>query len=250
MLIRINRFLSLCGLGSRRQVEFFLQKKTVTLNGRPITDLSTRIDPGKDRVALAGKALVPQTQIKTLLLNKPAGYVTTRQDEWGRATVYSLLPPDLRQQVKAVGRLDRESRGLLLFTNHGILGHRLMHPRYHAAKTYRVYCRGTLSAADVARLRAGVELEDGRTLPAEVEKIPSDRKGQTALLITLREGRKRQIRRMFMQLKRPVTDLQRISQGPLSLGSLAEGAWRYLTAEEGRRLWESVELPPSGSALE
>jgi pseudouridine synthase len=241
--MRINRYLSLCGLGSRRGCEALVRKGEIKLNGTVVDGLAVTVDLTADTVTWQGRPVRPASRVQIIILNKPVKYVSSRRDEIGRNLVYELLPPELRNEVQSIGRLDFSSRGLLLFTNYGELSFRLMHPSFHLPKTYEVECLGVLSPADLDRLRQGIELEDGLTLPAEVTRIAPAPAGHTRLRITLYEGRQRQIRRMLQSLDRRVTDLRRIQLGPLSLGNLAEGAWRPLTPAETKAIFECAGLP-------
>jgi 23S rRNA pseudouridine2605 synthase len=175
-----------------------------------------------------------------LALNKPAGVVTTMSDPQGRPTVASFVPVAENPGLFPVGRLDQDTTGLLLFTTDGELAHRLLHPRWKLAKTYRVRVDGRLAQADVEPLRAGMELDDGPTQPASVEVLET---GQTSeAVITIREGRKRQVRRMFSAVGHPVLELHRVSFGPIDVGALREGAVRELTGAEVAALREAVGL--------
>lgn len=177
-----------------------------------------------DRKLLSFKSLT------YVLLNKPSGVVTTRADEQGRETVLDLLPDNL-QHLKPVGRLDMYSEGLLILTNDGELAQKLTHPSHEKAKQYEVEVRGFVKDADIKRLQKGIDLEDGRTLPAKVTVFERN-KSYSALSMTIREGRNRQIRRMFEEIGHPVRRLVRVAVGRLQLGQVASGTWRYLTSSE------------------
>lgn len=250
--IRLQKWLAQCGYGARRACELLIQAGRVRVNGQ-IATLGTKVDPARDRITVDGNPVQPPSAKVYLMLNKPAGYVTTRRDPHAPRTVMQLLK-DVSVSVFPVGRLDAESEGLLLFTNDGALAHRLIHPRYKVPKTYRVWVKGKPSESVLKTLREGVMLEDGKTAPAKVRLIRST--SNTSLLeITLREGRKRQIRRMAQAVGHPVVRLVRIGFGPLRLpNDLAPGIWRYLTPEEVEQLRQAVgetdspknpELPPN-----
>jgi 23S rRNA pseudouridine2605 synthase len=201
----------------------------VSVNGRVITELGSRVDPLTDIVEVDGVRVSLGDAPAYLMLNKPAGYVTTMSDPQGRPTVAELVPQE-PAGLFPVGRLDRSTTGLLLFTTDGTLAHTLLHPRYHVEKTYIAEVEGCPSEAELGDLRRGVILEDGPTAPARARIMRADPPAKVE--IAIREGRKRQVRRMFAQIGHPVLTLRRVSFGPLSLGDLAEGQHRHLGAEE------------------
>jgi pseudouridine synthase len=206
----------------------------VRLNGRVVTQLGTKANPRTDRIEIDGQPLRVPDEPLYILLHKPVGVVTTLADPQERPTVRHLLP-DVRVRVFPVGRLDFHSSGLLLLTNDGELALRLTHPRYGVRKTYRVKVKGTPTPEALATLGAGVRLEEGVTAPAEVRIVRSG-EGKTWLEITLREGRRREVRRMCEQVGYPVEKLSRIRLGPLTLGRLPPGQHRMLTQREVRQL--------------
>ena len=221
--VRLQKFLAEAGLGSRRHCETLIQQGKVSVNGQPVTVLGSKIDPGNDRVAVAGKSVRVERKVY-IALNKPVGVLCTSHDTHGRKRVHDLLPASL-PRLFTVGRLDYDTDGLLFLTNDGIFGLRLTHPRYKMPKTYAVEVKGALTDAERARLLAGVRSE-GEILRAE--KVT----GTTKLLVVLREGKKRQIRRMFAAVGHPVTRLTRLAIGSVELGNLKQGQWRNLTDEE------------------
>lgn len=222
MPVRVNRYLASTGLGSRRAVEELIRAGRVTVNGE-VADLATRVGEGDD-VCVDGSPVRPEAAV-TILLNKPRGVVTTARDPQGRPTVTGLVDAGVR--VFPVGRLDRDTTGVILLTNDGALADRLMHPRHGAAKTYRARVSGEPGEAALDRLRAGIELDDGPTAPAEVTS-----RGAGVVDITIHEGRNRQVRRMFAAIGHPVIHLDRRAYAGLSAGRLARGEWRALTAAE------------------
>ncbi|MDZ7344212.1 MAG: rRNA pseudouridine synthase [candidate division KSB1 bacterium] len=243
--IRLNRFLALCGLGSRRQVEKFILGGQVKINGQIVRTLAVQVDPQRDEVAVAGELMMPVTLATYLMLNKPVGYVTTAQDEAGRKTIFDLVDSPLR--VFPIGRLDRDSEGLLLLTNDGELAHRLMHPRYKVPKVYRVYLNKPLRPAAAKKFQDGIVI-DGRYQVHGELRFP--RSGENRLCeVTIFEGRNRQVRKMFAALGYRVKALQRTQVGPLMLGKLKPGAWRYLTANEIHQLKKAVNLDTSKLSL-
>ena len=180
-----------------------------------------------------------------MLLNKPTGYLTARRDDRGRATVMELLPEAWRTRLFPVGRLDKDTTGLLLLTDDGELAHRCLHPSYHFPKTYRATVAGVPPAQALRRLRSGVELEEGKTSPAEVALVAS--RGDRAVLeITIHEGRNRQVRRMCGAVGHKVLALERVAMGPLRLEDVAMGGWRELTAEEATGLREACGMGDRG----
>ncbi len=224
---RLQRIISRAGRASRRKSEELILAGRVTVNGRK-AELGQRALPGDD-VRVDGKQLHMPTEQVTYLLNKPAGYVTTASDERGRQTVFDLLPPT--PGLHPVGRLDRDSEGLLLLTTDGDLTLRLTHPRYGMEKEYRVWCKeGRVDGGVLRRLTDGVELEDG---PASVL---SARPAPGGAVVVLTEGRRREVRRLFKAVDRTVERLVRTRVGDLKLGDLAPGAFRELNAKELARL--------------
>jgi 23S rRNA pseudouridine2605 synthase len=223
---RLNRYLASTGVGSRRAVEELIRAGRVTVNG-DVAGLTTRVEPG-DEVRLDGRPLEAQA-VRVLLLHKPAGVITTARDPQGRPTVLDLVGGD--QRLFPVGRLDRDTAGLLVITNDGDLAQRLAHPSHGVPKTYLAHVRGDPGPEAVDALRSGVELDDGPTAPAAVERA-----GPGLLRITIHEGRNRQVRRMCAAVGHPVLELQRTRYGPLELGDLRPGRWRELAGDELERL--------------
>ncbi len=234
--IRINKFLAMCGFGSRRSVESLVESGRVTLDGRVIKSLATTVDEKQQTVCLDGHPVRPLKKMQYVLLNKPKGYITTRSDEKGRKTVYDLVK---NRAVFPVGRLDRDSEGLLLLTNDGELAFRLTHPRFKVPKVYRVKLDRAFNDSDFAVLTGGMELDDGPTAPCRAVYFQdmTDR-----LEIRLREGKKRQIRRMLAALGYEVKALKRTRYGPLLLKNVQRGSWRYLSSVEVLQLRQSVKL--------
>ena len=231
---RLQKLLSRAGVMSRRQADALLQAGRLHLNGQPARP-GDRAVAGVDSITLDGQLLplaaAGQQHRRTLLLHKPPGVLCTCRDPQGRSTVLDLLPPAVGQGLYPVGRLDRDSEGALLLTNDGDLALRLTHPRHGHHKTYRVWLMGVPSAASLAAWRSGLVLDGRRTRPARVEVEHRSAVG-SCLRIVLREGRKRQIRRIADQLGHPVRRLQRLAIGALPLGSLASGGWRWLETRD------------------
>lgn len=228
--IRLNKYLASQGLCSRRQADLYIARSKARINNRP-AKLGDKVDPDTDTVTLGKKIIPPKTstQLVYLMLNKPAGYLSTTKDDRHRPTVLDLV--DDAHRLFPVGRLDYQSSGLILLTNDGQLANRLTHPRFHLPKTYLVTLLGKVSMDKIQQLRKGIKLEDGITAPAKVDFF--DKKlNQTTLKITLYQGKKRQIRRMMAALHLYLTDLHRLSIASLELGELPSGRFRYLTNKE------------------
>lgn len=232
---RLQKALARAGIASRRGCEELIRQGRVKVNGQVIKEMGIKINPEADRLEVDGRILTGPQKKAYYMLYKPAGYVTTVKDPQNRNTVLDLLPK-VKERVYPVGRLDMDTEGLLLLTNDGLLAQRLMHPRYKVDKVYWVLVKGHPDREAIQRLRRGVLLEDGWTSPAKVELKGEAVPGQTALVITIREGRKRQIKRMCKAVGHPVVFLKRIKLGTLMLGELRPGEYRPLTDTEVREL--------------
>lgn len=206
----------------------------VTVNGVIVRELGSTVDPASDVVAVDGAAVALGGNPVYIALHKPAGYVSTMRDPQRRKTVAELVPADRHPGLFPVGRLDQQTTGLLLFTTDGELSHRLLHPRWHVSKDYRVRVDGCPSASALRSLRDGIELDDGPTQPADVTVIAAGPPAE--LSITIREGRKRQIRRMLSAVGHPVLELERVRFGPVDLGDLPVGKTRILSDDEVHEL--------------
>lgn len=238
--VRLTKLLASWGIASRRAVEEWIDAGRIRLNGRVVDQQGTKADPNVDTIEVDGRRVTaPSAERRCYLaLHKPLGYVSTMSDEHGRKALPDLLPKGL-PRLFPIGRLDLDSTGLLLMTDDGELANRLLHPRYKVEKGYRVEIRGTpLSADEQRRFASGLDLDDGLTAPCRLQ--PSKQPG--VYLVALREGRKRQIRRMFAALGREVTALHRISFGPITLGTLEPGATRPLTEAETKALRQAAGL--------
>ncbi|OGH98363.1 MAG: hypothetical protein A2X42_12190 [Candidatus Margulisbacteria bacterium GWF2_38_17] len=232
---RLQKYLANAGIGSRRACEKFIEEGLITLNGTVIRELGIKIDTEKDKV-LYKKAPIPQQQKKMYFkMYKPKDYITTASDPKQRKTVYELLPNNLPVRVYPVGRLDRNTSGLLFFTNDGELANNLMHPSKKISKTYRVTIDSKITKKAVEKLGSGIMLEDGMTLPAqvEVELIQSDK---TIFLLTIYEGRNRQVRRMCESLGLNITALKRLTFGTLMLENMTPGKVKELSLNEIKML--------------
>ena len=254
--IRLQKILSQAGVASRRASERLIEEGRVSVNGRTVREMGVKADPQADDIRVDGRRLRAPERHRYILLNKPAGVVTTRSDPQRRQTVLDLLV-GVRDYVYPVGRLDYDSEGLLLLTNDGDLAARLTHPRHEVERTYEAYVAGTPDEEAIGRLRRGIPLDGRRTMPADVkllsrpapDKRPAVRKGTPGegekvrdkrangvLLITIREGRNRQVRRMCEAVGHPVRKLRRVRIGPITDRRLRVGEWRELTRNEVERL--------------
>lgn len=248
--MRLNRFLARCGLGSRRSVERLILEGHVALNGTTVQELSTRIDPERDRVEVNGRAVRLPDESIYLMLNKPAGCDVTRRDPHAKDTVFDRLPADLHESVQPVGRLDRATTGLLLLTNDGDLLFRLSHPRYEVEKEYIATGSESPSDDQIHRLLEGVDLDDGSAKAIRVERVAEDDAvgGQTeedrrhSLRIVMHQGRKRIVRRMCDGVGFPLDRLHRVRVGSVRIGKLTIGSHRSLTAGEVHALRDEVGL--------
>jgi len=239
--MRLQKFLARAGAASRRGSEDLMTAGRVRVNGVVVTELGAKVDPASDHVTLDGIEVAIADQPVYLAFHKPAGVVTTMSDPQGRPTVASFVPVKEHPGLFPVGRLDYDTTGLLLFTTDGEISHRLLHPSRHVEKVYRALIDGRASEAELDRLRDGVALDDGRTAPARVKSLRSS--GTTTYVeIALREGRKRQVRRMFSKIGHPVLELHRVSFGPVTVEGLSRGSWRHLTDDEVAALREAVDM--------
>ena len=237
---RLQKLIAAAGLCSRRTAEAWIEAGRVNVDGQ-VSTLGDQADPDSQVIQVDGRPLSPRREPTVLLINKPAGVISTCRDPRGRSTVLDLLPWPLRQGLHPVGRLDADSRGALLLTDQGELTLRLTHPRFDHAKTYRVWVEGTPLDTSVQRWRRGVSLDGTRTRSAEV-RVLQRRSDRTLLEVVLLEGRNRQIRRVADLLGHPVLDLQRVAIAGLRLGPLPEGRWRHLSRGEWQPLLDQGEL--------
>ena len=234
MEIRLQKLIAGSGLSSRRKAEEMIAAGHVTVNGKVVREQGTRVDPERDHVKVNGRHLRAVQPYAYLLLNKPKNVMSTLDDPGGRPTVKHLLP-GVTVRVFPVGRLDFDSEGLMLLTNHGDLAQALLHPRHHVPKTYLIKVKGVLTDEEIKTLVRGVALEDGVTSPATVKKVRKA-KQNSWLEITIHEGRKHQVKRMLEAVRHPVLKLIRVRFGPLTLEDLAPGEYRYLTDREANAL--------------
>ena len=231
--IRLQKHLAECGIASRRKAEELIAAGKVKINGH-IAEIGAKVDPKRDRVTVRGKAVVPVNEKVYIMLNKPRGFVTTMSDELGRKTVSDLVA-DAQARIFPVGRLDRDSEGLLIMTNDGDFANKLTHPSSHVNKTYRVTVKGVAEEEQILQMKEGIVLDGRKTLPCDcfvAERKPD----RTVLIFVLNEGRNRQIRRMCEEVGLEVLRLKRTEIAGVKLGMLPQGKWRPLNEREMRRL--------------
>jgi 23S rRNA pseudouridine2605 synthase len=227
--MRLQRYLALCGLGSRRSCETYIVKGKVTVDGVIVTELGTKIDTEHNVITFMGNIIQPEEK-QWMLLNKPPGYLCTMKDTRNRPMVSNLLPTE-KGRLYPVGRLDFMSQGLLLITNDGELAQRLAHPRYEILKTYKVTTLKALTLDQMRQMKLGVHC-DKEILRVQSITLLQSHDTKYLYSISLKEGRYRHIRRMFKEFHIPIVSLERTAIGPLTLGNLQMGAWRYLTKQE------------------
>lgn len=230
-IVRLQKYIAMCGEASRRAAEAMIEDGRVWVNNQRVTELGTKVEIGADVVTLDGKKIKPEVKKYYIMLNKPVGYVSTVNDQFDRPTVVDLIGEEIKARVFPVGRLDYETEGLLLLTNDGDFTYKVTHPKFKMDKTYLVSLKGGISVKGLNMLRSGIEIEDYKTSPAEVEMLSCE-KGVTVLKITIHEGKNRQVRKMMEAVGAKVMELKRISIGKVELGNLPLGRWRYLTSHE------------------
>jgi pseudouridine synthase len=233
-LERIQKILAKAGIASRREAEKMVIEGRVMINGKVIKTLGFKADPSKDHIKVDGKRITPFEPKVILLLNKPRGYLSTVKDPKGRPTVFDLLR-NIRWRIYPVGRLDFDAEGLLLLTNDGDLAHLLSHPRFSIPKTYLVKVAGVPEEKKLTRLKNGVMLEDGEARAVSCSLL-RQREKNSWVRVVVTEGRNRLVKRMFSAIGHPVLKLKRVEYGPIQLGDLPFGQFRYLTREEVEKL--------------
>ena len=227
--MRLQVFLSHNGVCSRREAMKVVMDGRIKVNGKVVAEPSTPVDPYNDQILVDGREVV-EKQNTYIMLNKPAGYVTTKEDRHAERIVLDFLPPNLRH-LHPVGRLDKDTEGLLLLTNDGTWAHHLTHPKFHVDKTYFVRIKGKLAREKQMHLEHGVVIEDAKTAPCRIRNVQYNGT-DTEFRMMIHEGRKRQIRLMLKAVGSHVHFLQRIAIGDLVLGDLKTGAWRHLEPKE------------------
>ena len=240
-LMRLQKFLAHAGVCSRRKAEKIIQEGRVRIDGKIVKRLGTKIDPQRQKITVDGKTVGIKKRYCYFLLNKPAGFLTTLKDPFGRPTIKAFLKK-VTERVYPAGRLDKESEGLLLLTNHGELVHRLLHPRHKVKKVYIVTVSGFPSNEQIDKISRGVKIRGGvTTSPCTIRLLKRDKK-TSVFEVILKEGRKRQIRYMFRAIGFRVVRLVRTRIGPLEIGNLQPGHLRSLTPVEIKRLLKEVSI--------
>ena len=256
---RLHKFLASTGAGSRRECETFIQQRRVSVNGKLVTKMGMKVDPLRDKVTFDGEAVKAEQKVYWVL-NKPSNTICTNSDERGRRRVVDLIP-DRTHRIYTVGRLDSDSRGLILLTNDGAIANVICHPRYRIEKVYQVAVQGSVTKEQVARVEAGVWLAEGKSSPAKVKSLGRNpKRNETVLEMTVFEGRNREVRRVLARVGLSVKKLLRTRIGPLSLGRLPPGGARQLDPSElrfveeaerlyaaNREIWDA-EIPPKTGA--
>ncbi len=236
--VNIRKYLAMCGIDSRRKVEKLIREGNIRINGR-LARPEDRVRIGVDRVTLGGRVLKPEPPVY-ILFHKPRGVITSKKDEKGRMTVMDMLRGVVMANIFPVGRLDRDSEGLLLVTNDGDFADLMLHPRYGKEKVYEVFVDGIITGKDIKQMKEGIH-SGGELLKAKDVKILKRGMGKTLLQITLSEGKKRHIRRMIKGLGKKVLTLKRISFGPFTLKGIDKpGSWRFLTDKEIKNIVEPL----------
>jgi pseudouridine synthase len=243
MEIRLNKLLAQRGIASRRGADRMIHEGRISVNGQVVQELGSKIDDATDRVVVDGRAIKPGRTFVYILLNKPKGFLVTLRDPLGRATVRNLIP-SLPEGVNPVGRLDKDTEGLLLLTNDGDLAFRLAHPRYEVPKIYSVCVQGEMTGKEVEKLERGVFLEGRKTAPAKVTILGSHTQ-RSVLRLEIHEGRKREVRKMLAAVGHEVIALKRVSFAGLKLENLPSGKWRFLKRDEVGKLKRRVGLEAS-----
>lgn len=225
---RLDKYLANLGVSSRRNIKKFLKEQVLTVNGKRVRESGARIEPKKDDIRLNGNK-IDSPRLVYYILNKPKGIISTTSDEYGRKNVASLIPSKVR--IYPVGRLDKDTTGVILLTNDGELTNLLTHPKYHVFKVYRLTVRGRVTKVQLHALRNGIILRDSITSPAQV-RVLKDKDTTSLLEVTLHEGKNRQIRRMCEEVGIQLLELQRTKFGSIPIGSMQEGTYRELTKKE------------------
>jgi 23S rRNA pseudouridine2605 synthase len=238
-MIRLQKFLAHQDVASRRSIEKMIAEGRISVNGKQVTEQGTKIDPDKDKVSVDGKPIKVKDELVYYWLNKPVGYLSAASSKYGESTVADLVKSTKR--IYPVGRLDKDSQGLILLTNDGELTHRLTHPKFHLDKTYVVQVVGNVTDSKLEKLRTGIDLEEGRTLPALVNQLEND-----VLEFIIHEGKHRQIRRMCAAVRLHVSGLIRVQFGPIKLGKLQIGEFRIASKQEIETLKRLVGLSDGG----
>ena len=229
--VRLQKYLANCGIASRRKAEELIINGKISVNGKVVTELGTKINPKVDKVSYNGKEVRLEDEHVYILLNKPIGYVTTAKEQFGRDSVMDLVK--VKERVVPVGRLDMYTSGALILTNDGEFVYQLTHPKHEVEKTYTVTIKGIVKNEEVEKLRKGVKIEDYITKEAKVKILKTDKeKNQSRLEITIHEGKNRQVRKMCEAIGHKVLALHRSKIAGIGVKELGLGKWRYLSKEE------------------
>ena len=232
---RLQKYLAQCGVASRRNCEELILQGRVQVNGVTVTELGTKINPEKDKIKFDGKDIKQAQKLVYILLNKPIGYVTTADDQFGRDTVLDLVK--VKERIVPVGRLDMYTSGALILTNDGDFVYQVTHPKHEIEKTYTVTIKGIVQNSEVEQLRNGIKIDDYITKPARVKILKTDtEKDISRLEITIHEGKNRQVRKMCEAVGRKVLALHRSKIGGIGVKDIELGKWRYLTANEVQQI--------------
>ena len=232
---RLQKYLAQCGVASRRKCEELILQGRVQVNGVTVTELGTKINPEKDKIKFDGKDIKQSQKLVYILLNKPIGYVTTADDQFGRDTVLDLVK--VKERIVPVGRLDMYTSGALILTNDGDFVYQVTHPKHEIEKTYTVTIKGIVQNSEVEQLRNGIKIDDYITKPARVKILKTDtEKDISRLEITIHEGKNRQVRKMCEAVGRKVLALHRSKIGGIGVKDIELGKWRYLTANEVQQI--------------
>jgi len=235
-LIRLNKYLANSGIASRRKADVMIQEGRVRVNGKIVTDLGVKIDPSRDKIFVNDKQVALLDESVYIVFNKPKDCISTSSDERGRTTVMDYIR--IKERVYPIGRLDRNTTGILLLTNDGEFANRLMHPKFEVKKAYKVTLDKPLTRDDAGKLSNGIRLSDGMTEPAEVNLIPGGKNKVVGIVI--HEGRNRQVHRMFEALGYEIHKLDRVAYGDITYEGLPRGRWRYLTTGEIKTLMKNA----------
>lgn len=233
--IRLQKYMADCGIASRRKCEEYILQGKVKVNGNIVLELGTKVIPSKDKIEYEGKQIKVEAKKIYIILNKPIGYVTTTDDQFGRENVLDLVK--VKERIVPVGRLDMYTSGALILTNDGDFVYKVTHPKHEINKTYTVTLKGIITKEEVQKLQKGVDIGDYVTKPAKVKILKTDEEKQISRLeITIHEGKNRQVRRMCESVGRKVLALHRTKIGEISVKDITLGKWRYLRQEEIKKL--------------
>ena len=234
--MRINKYIALCGVASRRKAEELILAGKIKVNDNIVTELSYQVDEENDVVKVDDQIIKEENKLVYILLNKPEGYITTVKDQFDRESVLDLVT-DIKERVYPIGRLDYETSGLLLLTNDGDLTYKLTHPKHEVDKTYVARVKGKLTPDEIKMFKSGLKIEDYVTAPAKLKVIRYDEKTNVSLLeIKIHEGKNRQVRKMCKAINHPVLRLKRTAMGKIRIGECEIGKYRYLTEDEVKYL--------------